>query len=73
MGADNSASIANRIGDRIGPITRRYFVSNGLDGVLTGVGVTVGAYLSGVSSGVQVIAIGLGGAVGLTTSGVRSG
>lgn len=56
----------------IGPIARRYFVSNGFDGALTGVGVTVGAYLSGVESGLTVISIGLGAAVGLCTSGVWS-
>ncbi|WP_227379843.1 VIT1/CCC1 transporter family protein [Haladaptatus halobius] len=73
MGAESiSASISERISDRIGPIARRYFVSNGFDGALTGVGVTVSAYLSGVSDGLQVIAIGLGGAIGLTTSGVWS-
>jgi predicted membrane protein (TIGR00267 family) len=72
MRTGDSASIVERIADRVGPIARRYFVSNGFDGALTGVGVTVGAYLSGVSDGLQVIAIGLGGAVGLTTSGVWS-
>ena len=72
MGATDPASIRERVGDRIGPIARRYFVSNGFDGALTGVGVTVGAYLSGVSDGLQVVAIGLGAAVGLTTSGVWS-
>ena len=73
MGAESdSASVVERIGDRIGPIGRRYFVSNGFDGALTGVGVTVGAYLSGVPDGFTVITIGLGGAVGLTTSGVWS-
>lgn len=42
-------SIRERIGvDKIGPIARRYFVSNGFDGALTGVGITVGAYLSGI-------------------------
>lgn len=66
-------SIRERIGiDEIGPIARRYFVSNGFDGALTGVGITIGAYLSGVPDGFAVIRIGLGGAVGLTTSGVWS-
>jgi predicted membrane protein (TIGR00267 family) len=72
MGTKDPASIPERVSDRIGPIARRYFVSNGFDGALTGVGVTVGAYLSGVSDGLQVVAIGLGAAVGLTTSGVWS-
>jgi len=73
MGAD-SESLLERVGldDGIGPIARRYFVSNGFDGALTGVGVTVGAYLSGVPDGITVISIGLGAAVGLTTSGVWS-
>lgn len=67
------SSFLGRVGvDEIGPIARRYFVSNGFDGALTGVGITVGAYLSGVPDGVTVIKIGLGGAVGLTTSGVWS-
>lgn len=66
-------SIRERIGIvEIGPIARRYFVSNGFDGALTGVGITIGAYLSGVPDGFAVIRIGLGGAVGLTTSGVWS-
>jgi predicted membrane protein (TIGR00267 family) len=58
--------------DSIGPIARRYFVSNGFDGALTGVGITVGAYLSGIEDGLTVISLGLGAAVGLTTSGVWS-
>ncbi|EMA49805.1 MULTISPECIES: VIT1/CCC1 transporter family protein [Halococcus] len=66
-------SLVERIGtDMIGPIARRYFVSNGFDGALTGVGVTVGAYLSGIDDGLTVISLGLGAAVGLTTSGVWS-
>ncbi|HET7324203.1 MAG TPA: VIT1/CCC1 transporter family protein [Halococcus sp.] len=74
MGAESdSESFLERVGlDSIGPIARRYFVSNGFDGALTGVGVTVGAYLSGVPDGLTVISIGLGAAVGLTTSGVWS-
>ena len=74
MGAKPDAdSLRERLGlDNVGPIARRYFVSNGFDGALTGVGVTVGAYLSGVPDGLTVIKIGLGGAVGLTTSGVWS-
>ncbi|MFH5802048.1 VIT1/CCC1 transporter family protein [Haladaptatus sp. CMAA 1911] len=72
-GKSDSASLLDRVGvDKIGPIARRYFVSNGFDGALTGVGITVGAYLSGVPDGFTVIKIGLGGAVGLTTSGVWS-
>lgn len=72
MGDADSTSLRERIGEKVNPIARRYFVSNGFDGALTGVGVTVGSYLSGVSDGLQVVAIGLGAAVGLTTSGVWS-
>ncbi|MFB6105637.1 MAG: VIT1/CCC1 transporter family protein [Halobacteriaceae archaeon] len=53
-------------------ISRRYFVSNGFDGTLTSIGVTVGAYLSGIPHGGTVVKIGLGAAVGLGTSGVWS-
>ena len=75
MGApdSDSESLSDQIStDRIGPIARRYFVSNGFDGALTGVGVTVGSYLSGVPDGLTVVSIGLGAAVGLCTSGVWS-
>lgn len=66
-------SLADRVDtDMVGPIARRYFVSNGFDGALTGVGVTVGAYLSGISDGLTVVSLGLAAAVGLTTSGVWS-
>lgn len=53
-------------------LSRRYFVANGFDGTLTTIGVTVGAYLSGIEDGMSVIAIGLGAAVGLGTSGIWS-
>jgi predicted membrane protein (TIGR00267 family) len=74
MGAESdSQSLVERIRSAsIGPIARRYFVSNGFDGALTGVGVTVGAYLSGIEDGLTVISLGLAAAVGLTTSGVWS-
>ncbi|WP_049997400.1 VIT1/CCC1 transporter family protein [Halococcus sediminicola] len=66
-------SLADRVDTgMVGPIARRYFVSNGFDGALTGVGVTVGAYLSGISDGLTVVSLGLAAAVGLTTSGVWS-
>lgn len=73
-GSDSdSGSLLERFGfSGIGPIARRYFVSNGFDGALTGVGVTVGAYLSGIHDGLTVVSIGLGGGVGLCTSGVWS-
>ena len=53
-------------------LSRRYFIANGFDGVLTCIGVVLGAYLSGVTDGFGVIAIGLGAAVGLGTSGIWS-
>ncbi|MFB6189269.1 MAG: hypothetical protein ABEI57_05250, partial [Halapricum sp.] len=53
-------------------MSRRYFVSNGFDGTLTGIGVAVGAFLSNVPTGLLVIKIGLGAAVGLGTSGIWS-
>lgn len=53
-------------------IARRYFISNGFDGTLTSIGVTVGAYLGGIESGLTVVTIGVGAAVGLATSGVWS-
>ncbi|WP_435077351.1 VIT1/CCC1 transporter family protein [Halococcus sp. AFM35] len=71
--ADSEQSLTERIDtDMVGPIARRYFVSNGFDGALTGVGVTVGAYLSGIEEGLTVVSLGLAAAVGLTTSGVWS-
>ena len=53
-------------------ISRRYFISNGFDGTLTAIGVTIGSYLSGVSSGLTVFKIGMGAMIGLATSGVWS-
>jgi len=49
-------------------IARRYFISNGFDGILT----SVGAVLSGIPDDATVIGIGLGAAVGLGTSAVWS-
>ncbi len=56
----------------ISPISRRYFISNGFDGALTGIGIVIGSFLSGIPSGATVIKISLGAAVGLGTSGVWS-
>ncbi|MFB6172164.1 MAG: VIT1/CCC1 transporter family protein [Haloarculaceae archaeon] len=61
-----------RLVARVGPISRRYFVSNGFDGTLTSIGLILGATLSGVTDGFTVVKIGLGAAVGLSTSGVWS-
>ncbi|WP_380679284.1 VIT1/CCC1 transporter family protein [Salinigranum sp. GCM10025319] len=58
--------------EEVRSIARRYFVSNGFDGTLTGIGVIVGAVLSGVADGFTVVQIGLGAAVGLGTSAVWS-
>ena len=58
--------------DEVKSISRRYFISNGFDGTLTAVGITVGSYLSGVSSGATVFKVAAGAAVGLATSGVWS-
>jgi predicted membrane protein (TIGR00267 family) len=53
-------------------ISRRYFISNGFDGTLTSIGITVGSFLSGVPDGLTVVKVGVGAAVGLATSGVWS-
>ena len=58
--------------DDVRALSRRYFVANGFDGVLTSIGIVVGAYLSGVTEGRLIVMIGLGAAVGLGTSGVWS-
>lgn len=58
--------------EEVRSISRRYFFSNGFDGTLTAVGITVGSYLSGVSTGFTVFKIGVGAAIGLATSGVWS-
>ncbi len=58
--------------DEVRAISRRYFIANGFDMTLTSVGITVGAYLSGVPDGVTVVKVGLGAGIGLTTSAVWS-
>jgi predicted membrane protein (TIGR00267 family) len=58
--------------DEVRSISRRYFISNGFDGTLTSVGITVGSFLSGVPDGLTVVKVGVGAAVGLATSGVWS-
>ncbi len=58
--------------DKVQSISRRYFISNGFDGALTSIGITVGALLSGVPDGITVFKVGGGAAVGLATSGVWS-
>lgn len=58
--------------EEVRSISRRYFLSNGFDGTLTAIGITVGSYLSGVTSGMTVFKVGIGAAIGLATSGVWS-
>ncbi len=58
--------------EKVQSISRRYFISNGFDGALTSIGITVGALLSGVPDGITVFKVGGGAAVGLATSGVWS-
>ncbi|MDY6762068.1 MAG: hypothetical protein SVY41_03390 [Candidatus Nanohaloarchaea archaeon] len=58
--------------EEVRSISRRYFISNGFDGTLTAIGVTVGAYLSGIDAGLTVVKIGIGATIGLTTSGLWS-
>ncbi|MCO8244198.1 MULTISPECIES: VIT1/CCC1 transporter family protein [unclassified Haladaptatus] len=53
-------------------ISRRYFIANGFDMTLTSIGITVGAFLSGVTTGATVVKVGLGAGIGLTTSAVWS-
>lgn len=53
-------------------ISRRYFFSNGFDGTLTSIGITVGSFLSGVPDGFTIVKVGVGATVGLATSGVWS-
>ncbi len=58
--------------EEVRSISRRYFISNGFDGTLTAIGITVGAYLSGIEAGLTVVKIGVGATVGLATSGLWS-
>ncbi|MFB6208300.1 MAG: VIT1/CCC1 transporter family protein [Candidatus Nanohaloarchaea archaeon] len=58
--------------EEVRSISRRYFISNGFDGTLTSVGITVGSLLSGVPSGITVFKVAVGAAIGLATSGVWS-
>lgn len=58
--------------EEVRSISRRYFISNGFDGTLTSVGITVGSFLSGVPDGLTVFKVGIGAAVGLATSGLWS-
>lgn len=58
--------------EEVRSISRRYFISNGFDGTLTSIGITVGSLLSGVPDGLTVFKVGIGAAVGLATSGVWS-
>jgi len=55
---------------RVGEIARRYAVINGFDGILTVLGITVGAFTARVSNPSALISSGLGTAIGLLVSGV---
>jgi predicted membrane protein (TIGR00267 family) len=50
-------------------IARRYIVLNGFDGILTVLGITVGAFATQVGSPVALISSGMGTAIGLLVSG----
>ncbi|AUX08169.1 hypothetical protein AArcSl_0518 [Halalkaliarchaeum desulfuricum] len=58
--------------DDVRSLARRYFIANSFDGVLTSLGVIIGAYLGGITDGLTVVGICLGAAVGLGTSGIWS-
>jgi predicted membrane protein (TIGR00267 family) len=53
----------------VGEIARRYFAMNAFDGVLTTLGVLVGAYLGDVRSAHAIISVGLAAAVAMGVSG----
>jgi predicted membrane protein (TIGR00267 family) len=53
----------------VGEIVRRYFALNAFDGVLTTLGVLVGAFLGGVTSRATVVTVVLTTAVGMSVSG----
>lgn len=53
-----------------GGLLRRYFVMNAFDGVLTMVGVVMGAYVAGVTDFALVIAIGIATSVAVGVSGL---
>ncbi len=55
---------------RFGKIARRYFVLNGFDGILTILGITVGAFVARISDPFILISSGAGTAIGLLVSGV---
>lgn len=53
-------------------IARRYFVTNGFDGALTMLGITIGFHASGVTELRAMLGTGLGAAIALAVSGVAS-
>lgn len=59
-------------GQGLGDISRRYIVLNGFDGILTVLGITVGAFASSVSSPQALVSSGMGTALGLMISGFTS-
>ncbi|MDY6789123.1 MAG: VIT1/CCC1 transporter family protein [Candidatus Nanohaloarchaea archaeon] len=67
-----SGDMNDLAGGNIGDIARRYIVLNGFDGILTVLGITVGAFASSVSSPRILISSGMGAAIGLLVSGFSS-
>ncbi len=59
-------------GSGFGDISRRYIVLNGFDGILTVLGITVGAFSSSISSPAALVSSGMGTALGLMISGFTS-
>jgi len=57
---------------KVGEIARRYFVMNAFDGVLTGLGMILGAYVVGLPDPDFIISAGLGVGLALGLSGVWS-
>jgi predicted membrane protein (TIGR00267 family) len=53
-------------------IARRYFVTNGFDGALTMLGITIGFHASGITDLRAMLGTGLGAAIALAVSGVAS-
>lgn len=54
----------------LGEISRRYFVMNAFDGVLTMLGVVIGAYMSNIRSPTIIISAGTAGSLAMAVSGI---
>ncbi len=55
---------------RISEIGRRYFVMNSFDGVLTIIGILVGAYFSGIATPYTIIFTGISASIAMAISGI---